>query len=87
MESNKYLTGKWLNGRKIMVVVSTSLIIATVIKITDLTTAANNGSASVERGKNVSTDSGVECIVGEDGYYTSQARRVKANFNSETNFS
>ena len=74
MESNKYLTGKWLNGRKIMVAVSTSLLIATVVKIADL---ANNGLPSVDRGVNVSkAESGGECIVGEEDHYSSQARRV-----------
>ena len=77
MESNKYLTGRWLNGRKIMVAVTTCLLIATIVKIVDL---ANIGSPIVERGANGSTESVFECIVGED-YYTSQARKRSVNFN------
>ena len=74
MDSQKYLTGKWLNGRMIMVAVSASLLIATVVKIADL---VDNGAQIQGRGVNVSMtmSSGFECIVGEDNY-TSQARLV-----------
>ena len=41
MESHKYLTGRWLNGRKITVAVSACLLIAAVVKITNLVMGAD----------------------------------------------
>ena len=42
MESHKYLTGRWLNGRKITVAVSACLLIAAVVKITNLAMEADS---------------------------------------------
>ena len=92
MESHKYLTGRWLNGRKITVAVSACLLTAAVVKITNLAIGADsiiNNSSSSERPSasfNISTKRGVECIVGQEDDTSQERRRLQGNFSATKTF-